>query len=95
MEAIVRKATRGDERELFALAGAFPTPTPPEFSTFRHAFESMLADLSAALFVAEIVSDQRGCKPVGLATSGASAFYERLGYVSKAGYDKKYLSAST
>lgn len=143
MEAVVRKATRGDERELFVLARAFPTPTPPEVSAFHHAFESMLADLSAALFVAEVdgrlvgylagyrhvtfyadgytawidevfVSTdaremgigtrlmesfeqwaaQRGCTLVGLATAGASAFYERRGYVSKAGYYKKYLSSA-
>jgi GNAT superfamily N-acetyltransferase len=143
MEVIVRKAIRSDERELFALARAFPTPTAPDFSAFRHAFESMLADLSAALFVAEVderlvgylagyrhvtfyaagytawvdeifVSAhardmgigkrlmetfehwavQRDCKLVGLATAGASAFYERLGYASKAGYYKKTLRSS-
>jgi GNAT superfamily N-acetyltransferase len=141
--SVVRRATRRDERELFALVRAFPTPTPPEFSAFRHAFESMLADLSAALFVAEVDAQlvgyltgyrhvtfyavgytawvdeifvaaharkmgtgrrlmenfeewavQRDCKLVGLATAGASAFYERLGYASKAGYYKKYLRAS-
>lgn len=140
MEAAVRKATRNDERELFALARTFPTPTPPEFSAFRHAFESMLADLSAALFIAEVDGEivgylagyrhvtfyaagytawvdevfvsaharkmgigkilmqnferwaaQRDCKLVGLATAGASAFYERIGYTSKAGYYKKFL----
>ena len=139
MGAVLRKATRSDERELFTLVRAFPTSTTPEFSAFRHAFESMLADLSAALFVAEVdgrlvgylagyrhvtfyaggytawvdeifVSPntrkmgigtrlmalfeewaaQRDCKLVGLATAGASAFYERLGYASKAGYYKKY-----
>lgn len=34
---------------------------------------------------------QRECVLVGLATSGAARFYERLGYISKAGYFKKYL----
>jgi GNAT superfamily N-acetyltransferase len=40
---------------------------------------------------------ERDCVLVGLATGGASAFYERLGYASKAGYYKKYLrgNAST
>ena len=140
METVVRKATHGDERQLFALARSFPTPTPPEFSAFRHAFESMLADLSSALFVAEVEGKvvgylsgyrhvtfyaggyvawvdeifvsaharemgigtslmenfeawaaQRDCRLVGLATGGAAAFYEKLGYASKAGYYKKYL----
>jgi GNAT superfamily N-acetyltransferase len=31
------------------------------------------------------------CVLVGLATGSAAAFYERLGYISKAGYFKKYL----
>ena len=141
MEAVVRKAMRSDESKLFALARAFPTPTPPEFSAFRHGFESMLADLSAALFIAELDRQlvgyltgyrhvtfyaagytawvdevfvsaharklgigrtlmqnfekwavHRDCKLVGLATAGASLFYERLGYTSKAGYYKKYLT---
>ena len=86
MEVNVRKATRGDERELFALARAFPTPTPPDFPAFRNAFESMLADLSSVLLVAEV--DERG---VALATAGAATFYDRLGYASKADYYKKYL----
>ena len=34
---------------------------------------------------------ERDCVLVGLATRGASAFYERLGYASKAEYYKKYL----
>jgi GNAT superfamily N-acetyltransferase len=112
----------------------------PDFSAFRNAFESMLADLSWALFVAELEgrlvgylsgcrhvtfdatghvawvdhvfvsvdhrttgigrnlmesfeawANQRDCLLVGLATSHASAFYERIGYTSKAGYFKKYL----
>ena len=144
MGTVVRKATRGDERDLFVLARSFPTPTPPEFSVFRHAFKSMLADFSSALFVAEldgrlvgylagyshitfyaggytawvdeilVSPDHRGsgigkrlmenfevwarqqdCVLVGLATAGASAFYEQLGYASKAGYYKKYLRAVT
>jgi GNAT superfamily N-acetyltransferase len=37
---------------------------------------------------------QRNCKLVSLAAAGAGAFYEQLGYVSKAGYYKKYLTAS-
>ena len=142
MQPIVRKATRGDERQLFALARSFPTPTPPELSVFRHAFESMLADCSSALFVAEldgrlvgylagyshitfyaggytawvdeilvspdhrrsgigknlmdnfeVWARQRDCALVGLATAGASGFYEQLGYASKANYYKKYLRA--
>ena len=36
-------------------------------------------------------ADSRGCALVGLATAGAVAFYESLGYTSKAGYFKKYL----
>jgi GNAT superfamily N-acetyltransferase len=32
-----------------------------------------------------------GCVSVGLATRGAAAFYERLGYASRAAYFKKYL----
>jgi len=32
------------------------------------------------------------CALVGLATGGAKSFYEQLGYQSKAGYYKKYLS---
>ena len=144
MAANLRKATHGDERELFALARAFPTPTPPDLSTFRRAFESMLADLSSVIFVAEVDgrlagylcgnrhvtfyasgytawvdeifiapphrrigigtglmdgfeawAAQRGCTLVGLATGGASGFYERLGYASTAGYFKKYLRSST
>jgi GNAT superfamily N-acetyltransferase len=35
---------------------------------------------------------QRNCKLVSLATAGAGAFYEQLGYVSKAGYYKKYFT---
>jgi GNAT superfamily N-acetyltransferase len=35
---------------------------------------------------------QRSCKLVSLATAGAGAFYERMGYASKAGYYKKYLA---
>lgn len=31
-----------------------------------------------------------GCRLVGLATAGAAAFYQRLGYQSRAGYYKKY-----
>jgi GNAT superfamily N-acetyltransferase len=141
--SVVRRATQRDERELFALGRAFPTPTPPDFSTFWHAFELILADLSAALFVAEVDAQlvgylagyrhitfyaagytawvdeifvaaharkmgtgkrlmehfeewavQRDCKLVGLATAGATAFYEPLGYASKAGYYKKYLRPS-
>jgi GNAT superfamily N-acetyltransferase len=34
----------------------------------------------------------RHCTLVALATAGARPFYERLGYASKAGYYKKYLS---
>jgi len=33
----------------------------------------------------------RQCRLVSLATSGATGFYEHLGYRSKAGYFKKYL----
>jgi GNAT superfamily N-acetyltransferase len=36
----------------------------------------------------------RDCKLVALATAGAGPFYEHLGYASKAGYYKKYLSPS-
>jgi GNAT superfamily N-acetyltransferase len=32
-----------------------------------------------------------GCPVVGLATAGATDFYNRLGYASKAGYFKRYL----
>ena len=39
----------------------------------------------------EIWATQRSCKLVSLATAGAGAFYERLGYTTKAGYYKKYL----
>ena len=141
MQVTVRKATHADQQQLFDLARSFPTPTPPDFSAFSHAFESMLADLSAVLFVAELdgkivgylsgyrhvtfyangyvawvdevfVSAQTrkmgigkalmksfeqwavdlDCELVGLATGGAAAFYEKLGYASKAGYFKKYLS---
>lgn len=34
----------------------------------------------------------RNCKLVSLATAGAGAFYEHLGYATKAGYYKKYLT---
>ena len=134
MTAVVREATREDERDVFALARSFPTPTPPEFSAFRHAFESMLADVSAVLLVAaldgrivgylagyrhitfyasgytawidelfvsadarqmgigrrlmesfETWATQRDCKLVGLATTGAAAFYERIGYAFESG----------
>ena len=130
METVVRRATQHDERHLFRLARAAPTLIPPDFSMFRHAFESILADLSSVLFVAEadgqlvgylsgyrhitfyaagylgwvdelFVSaharnlgigrglmrqfeswaSHRDCVLVGLATSHASAFYERLGYL--------------
>jgi GNAT superfamily N-acetyltransferase len=39
----------------------------------------------------ETWAEQHSCKLVSLATAGAGAFYERLGYTSKAGYYKKYL----
>lgn len=140
MAITVRKAQHQDERDVFALARSFPTQTPPDFSAFRHGFESMLADGSAVLFVADVDerlvgylagyrhiafyaggyvawideifvspevrgmgigknlidsfetwSEQRECRLIGLATRGASGFYEKLGYESKAGYYKKYL----
>lgn len=37
---------------------------------------------------------EHGCALVSLATSGAAAFYEHLGYVTKASYYKKYITAS-
>lgn len=40
----------------------------------------------------ELWALDQGCGLVGLATAGARGFYERLGYTSKAGYYKKYLS---
>lgn len=43
----------------------------------------------------EVWAAQRGCKLVSLATAGARAFYERLGYATKAGYYKKYLDTQT
>ena len=140
MEAIIRTATRKDEREMFTLARAAPTLITLDFTAFRRSFESVLADLSTVLLVAEVGNDvvgyllghrhtafyaagyiasvddlfvssrvrhggigkqlmdqfemwadQRGCLFVGLATSHASDFYERLGFTSKAGYYKKYL----
>jgi GNAT superfamily N-acetyltransferase len=39
----------------------------------------------------EAWAQENGCKLVSLATAGASGFYERLGYGTKAGYYKKYL----
>lgn len=39
----------------------------------------------------EQVSVEKDCRIVSLATFGAKAFYEKLGYSSKAGYFKKYL----
>jgi GNAT superfamily N-acetyltransferase len=38
-------------------------------------------------------ADGCNCVLVALATRGAGSFYERLGYASKAGYFKKYLSS--
>jgi GNAT superfamily N-acetyltransferase len=35
-----------------------------------------------------------GCVLVSLATAGAAAFYEHLGYATKAAYYKKYLAAA-
>lgn len=39
----------------------------------------------------EKLAKQRNCRLVGLATGGANAFYEQLGYKSQAGYYKKTL----
>jgi GNAT superfamily N-acetyltransferase len=39
----------------------------------------------------EAWAEENSCKLVSLATAGASGFYERLGYGTKAGYYKKYL----
>ena len=39
----------------------------------------------------EEIAKKRRCILVSLATFGAKAFYEKLGYSSKAGYFKKYL----
>lgn len=43
----------------------------------------------------EVWAVQRDCKLVSLATAGARAFYERLGYATKASYYKKYLDPRT
>jgi GNAT superfamily N-acetyltransferase len=43
----------------------------------------------------ETWAEEHACKLVSLATAGAAAFYERLGYTSKAGYYKKYLSKNS
>jgi GNAT superfamily N-acetyltransferase len=40
-------------------------------------------------------ASRQGCLQVSLATSGAAAFYERLGYASSAGYFKKYLNGGS
>ena len=82
MDTVVRKATRQDEWELFALARSFPTPNPPEFSAFRHAFESMLADLSAVLFVAEVdgqvVGYLAGYRHITFYASGYAAWVDEV-----------------
>lgn len=39
----------------------------------------------------EIISKNRNCILISLATAGAKGFYEKIGYSSKAGYFKKYL----
>jgi GNAT superfamily N-acetyltransferase len=142
MHATVRPAEIADEERLFALVGAFPTPTPPNRAAFRAALRTKLADDAYAVFVCEgdgrlsgyvsgcrqatfyaagftawvdeilVAEDVRrrgvgkhlmeaferwaaanGCVLVGLATGGAAAFYERLGYASRAAYFKKYLGS--
>jgi GNAT superfamily N-acetyltransferase len=49
----VRRATVGDEFELFALVRQFPTPTPPDRETFASALRSKLRDADAFVAVAE------------------------------------------
>jgi GNAT superfamily N-acetyltransferase len=102
MEVIVRKATRSDERELFALARAFPTATAPDFSAFRHAFESMLADLSASLFVAEV--DERlvgyltGYRHVTFYAAGYTAWVDEIfvsAHAREMGIGKSKLAAAS
>jgi ribosomal protein S18 acetylase RimI-like enzyme len=39
----------------------------------------------------EIISKNKNCILISLATAGAKGFYEKIGYSSKAGYYKKYL----
>lgn len=39
----------------------------------------------------EQIAEQHECILISLATSGAKGFYEKLGYISKAAYYKKYL----
>jgi ribosomal protein S18 acetylase RimI-like enzyme len=39
----------------------------------------------------EIISRNKNCILISLATAGAKGFYEKIGYSSKAGYFKKYL----
>ena len=39
----------------------------------------------------EIISKNKNCILISLATAGAKGFYEKIGYSTKAGYYKKYL----
>lgn len=50
----VRRATVGDEFELFALVSQFPTPTPPNRETFASTLRSKLRDADAFVAVAEL-----------------------------------------
>jgi GNAT superfamily N-acetyltransferase len=50
----VRRATVGDEFELFALVNQFPTPTPPNRETFASTLRSKLRDADAFVAVAEL-----------------------------------------
>jgi GNAT superfamily N-acetyltransferase len=45
--------------------------------------------------VVETWAARTGCELVSLATAGAADFYSNLGYTTKAGYFKKYLSRVT
>lgn len=50
----VRRATVGDEFELFALVRQFPTSTSPDRDTFARALRSKLRDADAFVAVAEL-----------------------------------------
>ena len=41
----------------------------------------------------EIIAKNKSCILISLATAGAKGFYEKLGYFTKAGYYKKYLTS--
>jgi GNAT superfamily N-acetyltransferase len=82
MSATVRRAVHTDEEQLFALARSFPTPTPPDFSTFRRALASKLGDVSTALFVAEtdgtVVGYVSGYRHVTFYANGYVAWIDEI-----------------